>query len=172
VAPTKPTKKIEIDAARYSAFLNGAYHADREGVLDRRHRWMMFLVIALGTSSVVTMFGRSMSPYIGVATALIGAIDLAFGLSVRARNHAYLRKEYFRIASGLANGKCTAEDAEAKMMELAAEEEPVFKAAHSLAANWAMKAVYGNTKAAPCKVGWFRRLFRHWFMMTEVDFTS
>lgn len=160
-----------IDSARYHAYLNGSYHADREGVLDRRHRWMMFCVVALGTSSVVGLMGWA-SAYFGAATTLVGTIDLTFNFSLRAREHAYLRKEYFRIAAALAAGKCTSADAEAKMMELAAEEEPIYMAALAIAANWAMRAVYGGTKEPPCHIPLWRRWLRHWFLMTEVDFTQ
>jgi len=56
-------------------------------------------------------------------------------------------------------------------MELAAEEEPIFKAAHALAENWAIQAVYGTDKKMPCRVSWIRRQLRHWFLMTEHDFS-
>lgn len=169
MAPDEPS--ASIDAAKFAAYQNGSYHADREGILDRRHRVMMFLVIALGTTSVVGPFGSIAQTYSGVITALIGAVDLAFGFSIRARNHAYLRKEYFRIAAAVASRKCKPLDAEAKMMELAADEEPIFMAAHAIAENWAMKAVYGDKKPLPCEIGWLRRQFRHLFLMTDVNFS-
>lgn len=161
----------QIEAATCVAYMNGMYHADREAVLDRRHRTMMFFVIALGTSAVVRPFGIEFDIYFGAATALVGAIDLSFNFSVRARNHAYLRKEYFRVAAALAEGKCSPKSANAKMTDLAAEEEPVFMAALSVAHNWATRAVYGAGATLPCRVSRLQRVLRHTFKMTDVDFT-
>lgn len=161
-----------ITSAKCAAYLNGSYHSDREAVLDRRHRTMMFTVVVLGTSAIIKPFGDGLDIYFGAASALVGAIDLTFNFSVRARNHSYLRKEYFRIAASLAEGKIGAKTAEARMTELAAEEEPIFMAALAIAHNWATRAVYGAEMPLPCKVGWLRRQMRHLFKMTHVDFTS
>lgn len=159
-----------LNEARYAAYLAGSYHADREGVLDRRHRWMMFGVVALGALSIVNAMGRDASGWFGVATALIGAADLTFNFTGRARVHAHMRREYFRIAAQIEHRNYTRPQADAKLMELAAEEEPIYMAAHALAANWATKAVYGDARPLPCHVGRWPRLFRHWFRMTEADF--
>ena len=87
--------------------------------------------------------------------------QLVFSLSLRARDHLQLKREYFGIASMLEAGNISPQDAFAKMTKLAGEESPPFMALHALAENWAYTAVYGSNKGERCKVGWFRRYTRH-----------
>ena len=166
------TSARKVNEIRFEAYTNGSYHADREAVLDRRHRWMMFLVIALGASAVLQPLGDRAASIAAFATAIIGAMDLAFGFSVRARNHAFLRKEYFRIASELVAEEITTDAARAKLTALAGEEEPPYRAAHAIAENWATRAVFGDALPLPCRVTWLQRRFRHWLLMTSIDFSA
>lgn len=150
-----------IKAAKFCAYLNGAYHADRESYLDGWHRALMFLVIMLGASVVVEALPDYARAAAGISTAAIAALDLVLNLSVRARTAAFLRKSYFEIAADLEEGNITAVQADARMLRLSAEEEPPYMAAHALAENWATGAVYGSEKARPCRVNWWKRMTRN-----------
>jgi hypothetical protein len=156
---TDPPRAIK--AAKFSALLNGQYHADREAHLDWWHRLFMFAVILLGASAVIDVLPQWARVTASIGTAAIGAADLLFDLSVRARNASFLRKSYFEIAAALEEGGIQPDKAEADMLRLAAEEEPPYKAAHALAENWATCAVYGGDEPLPCSVSTWRRLTRN-----------
>lgn len=162
----------EIDAAKFHAFLNGAYQADREAYLDGWHRALMFGVIVLGASAVVDALPDLARTTAAIATAILGAADLVLDLSVRARTASFLRKSYFDIAADLEDGAITPQKAYASMLRLAAEEEPPYKAAHALAENWATGAIYGSEKPLPCQVSWWRRLTRHMMHQAGHSFSA
>lgn len=161
----------EIRAAKFEAFLNGAYQADREAHLDRWHRNFMFAVILLGASSVADVLPEELMKWAQLATAAIGALDLVLNLSVRARTAAFLRKAYFEVAAELEEGSLTLEKAKANLLRLAGEEEPPYKAAHALAENWAAGAVYGTDEPVRCRVSWRHKLTRHYIHYASRDFS-
>jgi hypothetical protein len=166
---TRPIAKEDVDSARFSAFMNGAYHADREAFLDGVHRWLMFAVIVLGASALTDMLSSHSKLIVTGLGALAGTFDLVFDLSTRARKHGYLRRDYFGQAAKLTEGSISPAQAEAAMLMLAADEEPPFYAAMALAENWASGAVYVD-RAPPCRVGWFSRLTRHIFHRDGASF--
>lgn len=162
----------QVSSAKFCAFLNGAYQADREAYLDGWHRLLMFAVIMLGTSAVIAVVPGWARVTASVATAAIGAADLVLGLSVRARTASFLRKGYFEIAAGLEDRSLSPRKAEAAMLRLAADEEPPYKAAHAVAENWATRAVYGDNRPLPCNISRWRRLTRHMFRYNSHDFSA
>lgn len=162
----------EIKAAKFCAYLNGSYQADREAYLDGWHRALMFLVIVLGASAVVAAAPNWARTSASIATAAIGAADLVLNLSVRARTASFLRKSYFEIAAALEEGALAPKAAEAAMLRLVAEEEPPYRAAHALAENWANGAVYGDERPTPCAVGFWRRLTRNMLHYSGQDFSA
>jgi hypothetical protein len=162
----------ELEAAKFCAFLNGSYQADREAYLDGWHRLLMFAVIMLGASAVVEALPAWARITASISTAAIGAADLVLNLSVRARTAAFLRKGYFEISAGLEEGTLSAKKADAAMLRLAAEEEPPYRAAHAIAENWATGAIYGSNKPLPCRVSWWRRTTRHILKHTSHNFSA
>jgi hypothetical protein len=150
-----------VKSAKHCAFMNGKYQADREGFLDRSHRYLMFFVIVSGAVSVTTLLPAPVVAWAGAGAAMAGALDLLFDLSVRARVASYLRKGYFEVAAKLEEGIITPAQAQAQMLRFAAEEEPPYSAAHALAENWATGAVYGTKRELPCRVPLWRRVTRH-----------
>lgn len=162
---------VAAKSARFCAYLNGSYNADREAFLDLSHRVLMFAVIMLGASSISAVMPQWGLPWVGVATAAIGAADLLLNLSVRARTASYLRKSYFEIAAKLEEGKLTPDQAQAEMLRLAAEEEPPYRAAHAVAENWASGAVYASERPTPCRVSFWRRTTRNIFRHGGHDFS-
>ena len=157
---TVPTAK-QVSAAKFDAYLNGAYQADREAYVDRWHRALMFGVIVLGASAVIDIMPAWARTVATMLTAVLAAADLVLDLSVRARTASFLRKGYFEVAAKLEEQSITPRAAHAEMLRLAAEEEPPYKAAHAIAENWATMAVFGPSKALPCKVGPWWRLTRN-----------
>lgn len=165
------TASRAVAAAKVSALLNGQYQADREAYLDWWHRVFMFAVIVLGASAVFELLPSWARLSASLATAVTGAADLLFDLSVRARNAAVLRKGYFEIAAELEAGEMNAQQAETAMLKLSADEEPPYKAAHAIAENWATRAVFGTSAELPCNVTRWQRLTRNLLHYSGQDFS-
>ena len=161
----------QADSARFGAFMNGAYHADREAFLDGVHRWLMFAVIVLGASALTDLLSPHSKMIATGLGALAGTFDLVFDLSTRARKHGYLRRDYFAQAAKMAEGSVSPADAQAAMLMLAAEEEPPYYAAMALAENWANGAVYMD-RPAPRRIGWWSKLTRHLLHRDGESFTT
>jgi hypothetical protein len=162
----------QIDAAKFDAYLNGAYQADREAYLDGWHRALMFGVIVLGASAVIDIMPAWARTIATMLTAVLAAADLVLDLSVRARTASFLRKGYFEVAAKLEERSISPQGAHAEMLRLAAEEEPPYKAAHAVAENWATTAVFGSSKPLPCRVGPWRRLTRNAVHYHGHDFSA
>jgi hypothetical protein len=160
----------KVAAAKVTALLNGQYQADREAHLDWWHRIFMFAVIVLGASAVFELLPAWARLTASLATAVTGAADLMFDLSVRARTAAVLRKSYFEIAAALEAGEMNAQQAKTAMLRLSAEEEPPYKAAHAIAENWATRAVFGTGADLPCNVTRWHRITRNLFHHAGHDF--
>lgn len=166
------TTARELNAAKISALMNGRYHADREAFLDGWHRWFMFAVILLGASALVETLPPSVRILASVLTAALGAIDLVFSLSVRARAHSYLREAYFEIAASLKAGSMNSTKAEAQMLRLAAKEEPIYCALHAHAENWATRAVIGFDKPLSCRVPFWKSFLRNVCRFSGSNFST
>jgi hypothetical protein len=164
------TPATEIDQAKVAAYLNARYHADREAWLDSCHRWLMFAVILFGSSALLDMapWARAGAAFLTVS---MGAFDLVFSLSDRARSHSFLRKQYLAIAAKLELPKGSLAQASSEMLVLSGDEEPTYYAVHALAENWATRAVFGPGTQLPCEVSWFRGLLRHLFRFDRHTFS-
>jgi hypothetical protein len=86
----------EAEKVQFSLLRNATYHEDRASFFAGVHRFLMFLVVALGTGA----FGASLaggeerwhvaiSVFAGVAT-LAGLIDLLWNVDGNARDHTRL----------------------------------------------------------------------------------
>ena len=122
------------------------YHAEREAYLDGAHRWLMFLVIVFGTSAVVDIFPNLpwIKPLLSAAAAVMGALDLTFDLSGRARNHAVMKRRYSDVLTSCLRNADELAVARSSLMELAGEEEPAYHALIALSHNMAESQVYGD----------------------------
>jgi hypothetical protein len=140
-APIPTLRQIQKEC-----IFNMHYHAGREAYLDASHRWLMFLVIVFGTSAVVDIFPSL--PWVKVAlsaaVAFMGALDLTFDLSGRARNHAVMKRRYSDVLTSCLRSADELAVARSSLMELAGEEEPAYLALIALSHNMAETQVYGD----------------------------
>lgn len=151
-----------IDQCVFEAYLNGRYHADREGFLAGWHRRLMIFIILFGAAQLVDQFTDDAKRWIGVATLAAGLIDLFFDLSGRAQRHAYLREKYFDVAALVREDGADARSARVALDKLAGQEEPIFCVTHLIAERWAHTAVYGSPRDSTSP-GWFKRLLRNYY---------
>ncbi len=142
-----PAAAAPIEKAKTSCLMNARYHASREAFLDTVHRWFMFGIIAFGAGALVDILppGKDwLKSAFAAATALLGALDLTFDLSNRARMHALMKRRYLELLADLTEGRQQMDGYEAEIHRFGADEEPVFHALLCSCWNFAQQAVYGR----------------------------
>ena len=72
------------------------YHQRRRGWYDRLHKTFMLVIIVCG--SAINLFAGA-AEYLGMAAAVLAAVDLVFGLSHRARDHEMLFRRFCDLAA-------------------------------------------------------------------------
>jgi hypothetical protein len=155
-ATSGPEAPRLIERAKTSCLMNARYHASREAFLDTVHRWFMFGIIAFGAGALIDIFGPANTAKGGgganelvkaafaAGSALLGALDLTFDLSNRARTHALMKRRYLELLADLTAGTQHIIGYEAEIHRIGADEEPVFFALLCSCWNAAQKSVYGH----------------------------
>jgi hypothetical protein len=150
-----------IEGFQVHCFMNARYHAAREGFLDAVHRWFMFGVIVLGASAIGAVAAKFavfdwFNLLCGAGASVIGALDLTFDLSNRARAHALMKRRYFELLADVADGRRGLPEAEACLHRYSADEEPAYMALIAASWNAAQEMVYGDAAYAYKIPGWHR----------------
>lgn len=156
------TTAPEIKGAKWNAFTNGRYHADREAFLSFWDRAITFALLCAGTSVIVSSTPEYVKTFSAVALTIFALAQLVFELSRTAQRHSYLRDSYFKVASDVERGSISPNEAQARMLELAGTEDPIYCTAHLLAEQWAYEAVYGRPQKKAKKIRFLRKLTRHY----------
>lgn len=126
--------------------MNARYRASREAFLDSVHRWFMFGVVLTGAGSISALFAEYVNVQLvfGAIAALLGAADLAFDLSNRARTHALMKRRYFELLADMRDGQKSPSEADACTHRYSADEEPAFHALLMDSWNAAQEMIYGE----------------------------
>jgi hypothetical protein len=136
----------EAEKVQFSLLRNATYHEDRASFFAGVHRFLMFLVVALGTGA----FGASLaggeerwhvaiSVFAGVAT-LAGLIDLLWNVDGNARDHTRLRSRCYDLLARLEGNEAPALVRQ-EFLRLVGEEPPAMYAVDALAFNRAVDAM-------------------------------
>lgn len=132
---------------RLNVLRNALYHTGRRRWFERWNRWFNFLVVVLGAAAVgdllaVFVYGQA---YLGLAVAVIGALQLVFDFGGNARDHQTLQREYYHLLADIeANLDPSIEDCAAwrgRMVRITADEPPVLRALDAKAYNDAIDAL-------------------------------
>lgn len=117
------------------------YHAARRGFFEAWHRWVLFLVVALGTAGVSSVIGGSgaNAATISGITAVLGALNLAFDPAGRARLHEALQRRAFALCGEIDATIAPSVEAEARwrsaLHQIWADEPPPKRALDAIAYN-------------------------------------
>jgi hypothetical protein len=149
---------------RFNVLRNALYHTARRRVLERWNRWLNFLVIILGAAAVgdiLSDYGVQQS-YVGMAVAIIGALQLVFDFGRQARDHQGLQRDYYAL---LADIEATVDDSDTKCAEwhsrlvrISSDEPPTLRAIDAKAYNDAADAMElprGERLRIPVVHSWF-----------------
>ena len=151
---------------------NAAYHEDREMHYARIHRFLMFVVVAVGTASIgASLVQENRYATIGTAIAVLaGLFDLLWDIDGMARLHSSLRRRCFDLLARLEANE-SLEAIRAEYIRIIADEPPAMNAVNALAFNSAVDAL-GRPPEQKCKLEPWQVLFRHWRRFQPNEFTE
>lgn len=155
------------DEVRFNVLRNALYHTARRLTFDRWNAWCNFFVILLGATAVSDL-GEWMEwprlPIVtGFLTAMLGAIQLVFNFSGKARDHQSLQRDYYHLLADIEeNPAPTAGDIamfNAHMTRIAGDEPPILRALDAKAYNDALSGTGLGAENMRIVIPWNHRLF-------------
>lgn len=148
------------------------YHQRRRNFFQRLHRYVMFLVIVLGSAAFASLFG--IPEMFGAAVAVLGAADLVFNFSHRARDHEILYRRFVHLLAQVRDS-APSEEALAKLhrlrLEIEADEPPLYYALEAQCYNEATMARGWERANALLKLGFSQRLLMNLFTYSNREFS-
>jgi hypothetical protein len=135
---------------RHMSLRNALYHLARRRWLETWGKLFNFSIVIAGTSAAADVFGyipdsRIWLPF-GIAA--IGALQLVYDFSGRARTHEILQRRYFSLMAEIE--ECVEPDQlqcakwSAEISRIAGDEPPTLRALDAIADNQATNAMYGG----------------------------
>jgi hypothetical protein len=165
----------EIEDIKFESMKGAYYHEGREAHLGFIHRALLFLVTFLGTATASQLLaGGTISPtWTGLATAMVGLIDLVFDLPGKARNHGFLRRRFIELSAFSDDHRWQTDALKERLHSIFADEPPQFRYANAIAYNNALRTIYGNDRNDKLLVvSTFRTMSRNWFRYESYDFKT
>lgn len=157
-----------LKSAKWAAFTNGKYHADREAFLTFWDRLITFMLLCAGAGTIVELAPTYTRPFSALVVTVFATIQLVYDITRKSQKHGYLRDRYFKLASDLERGSLTPKEAHAQMLELAGSEDPIYCVVHQLSEQWAHQAVYGKQHHDHKTIGFWRRMTKHVFRQADL----
>lgn len=165
-----------VFSLRHKALRNALYHTARRQWLERWSRIFNFLIIILGTAAAATIIQKLefLNQLIPILIACIGALQLVYDFSGRAKDHAFLQSRYYGVMANIdacikhSEGKCALWEAE--FSQVAADSPPVMRALDAVADNQATSALLGGD--ARLKVTWFEWVTRNMLAHNNSSFSE
>jgi hypothetical protein len=151
---------------------NAAYHEDREHHYAVAHRFLMFIVIAVGTVSVGASMAHDskLATYGTLVAVLAGLIDVVWNVDGLAREHSILRRRCYDLLARMVAGEPLIA-LQAGYTRIIADEPPAMQAANALAFNAAVDAL-GRPLGQKYVLAWWQRLIRHWWRFQPNQFPT
>ena len=176
-------------ALKFAALRNAHYHKARQRRLEFWARASNFMVVALGAAAA-TEFGTGViariipgidtkagGALVGFFIATLGAAQLVYDWSGRARTHEFLQRRFFEILAKLEEFVEQKEEnyrkLEAELVRIYADEPPTLRALDSIAFNETRDAL-GSTNGSDDRLvlKWYHSLFRHLFAFPATHFPT
>jgi hypothetical protein len=150
----EPTEDFDdaIFALKHKALRNALYHVARRRWLDGWSRVFNLIIIlgGTGTAADLTRGHSEAALWLGGTIALVGALQLVFDFTGRARLHEILQRRYYSLMADVeyelnpTKQKCANWGAE--ITRAAADEPPTMRALDAIADNQATAALLGSKR--------------------------
>ncbi len=169
------------DMARMRALRNGVYHKIRREFYERWERRLNFVVVFLGTATATEFILsithiEKVTVYLGLATAIVGTLQLVWGVGSRARDHAVFQSKFYSLASRLERlrgpeADNEIHDIEADFAQIYGEEPPTYNAVNALAYN-AAQGGFARDPRHNLIVPWYYRMLKNVGLFSPDDFET
>lgn len=151
---------------------NTRYHAKRAAFLDFAHKFLMFLVVMLGSASIskIDLF-KNHEEIFGVVIATVGALTLVFDYAGKAQEHRSQFRRYSKLRQELSLVPATENGLkfEQKFQEILSDESVgYYKALNAICHNEVMIAHKRPNMAL--KIGLLSRVFAQVFRFSNVSY--
>lgn len=154
-----------ISSLRHKALRNALYHSARREWLEKWSRFFNFVVVVSGTTAAaaVTQNYLLASQIIPIGIAVVGALQLVYDFSGKAKDHAFLQSRYYGIMASIdecieyTDNGCA--NWEAEFSRIAADAPPTLRALDATADNQATSSLFGG--GPRLKISRFERLTRN-----------
>lgn len=119
-----------LDNVDFAVDKSMRYHQRRRNFFEWLHKGVMFFVIVFGSAAFASLLGWSR--FFGALTAVLGAADLVFNFSHRARDHEILYRRFSELASDMKKEQKPSEDQiiqfQRRRIAIEADEPPIYRA--------------------------------------------
>lgn len=156
-----PVQHVLYDVER-----SARYHARRQAFLDGCHKWIMFAIIVAGTFTFAS-FGEEAGgaeAAVALVAPVLGALDLVFGLSHKARDHGWLYRSFMDLVADLQDPErlteTEAHDLRVRFVRLCGEEPPIFHVVNAACQNEVIDS-HGLKATGKIKIPLAYRLVMH-----------
>jgi hypothetical protein len=161
----------ELDALNFGVEKSLRYHQRRRAHYERLHKAMMLGVLLSGSAAFANAVGHS--NWFGLVAATLGALDLVFSFSHRARDHEVLHRRFTDLAAELrTTPNPTQEEVqrwERRRLEIETDEPPTY---------WALEVSCWNEVAhawgrpASVRLTFWQNAFMNWKTFEKAKFPT
>lgn len=150
---------------RFNVLRNALYHTARRRGLERTNRIFNFLVVMLGAAAVGDVLKQVQvdQSLIGLAVAVVGALQLVFDFGRQARDHQTLQRDYYillaEIEASTSDDPSLCAEWYSRMIRISADEPPIMRAIDAKAFNDALDAMGTFASAERLHIPLWHRLF-------------
>jgi hypothetical protein len=155
----------------FNALRNALYHTARRQRLETWARILNFATVVGGAGTIVAVTDAMPATWkagiwLGVLITIVGALQLVFDFSGRARTHELLQRRYYDVLSRVKEaGELSAETCSslaAEISRISGEEPPTLRALDAVAFNEATDTLWGDDGTPyRLKVSFWQNLTKH-----------
>lgn len=140
------------------------YHQRRCAFYGEWHRWLMFIIIVAGSTAATDVFPQ-LQKVLALLTAALGAMDLVFGLSDKARDHEVLMRKFASLVSQIRRRDSPTQsdiDAwQAERVEIEADEPATYWALEAICYNEVADA-FDRNPADRVRIPWYYQISKNY----------
>ncbi len=181
IAPGAPDKVLSatanaaaledrIFALKFAIEKSLRYHQRRRGFFDAMHNAIMFGVIICGSAA----FAGESPKLAGAIAALIGALDLVFQFSHKARDHQSLFQRFSELNVAVTTTEISTNKEldilVAKRLKIESDEPPIFWALEADCDNETAIAWGRDKSSGLIRLEWYQRLFMNFLRFDRTVF--
>ena len=152
---------MTIDGLMFGIEKSIRYHQRRRAHYEELHKAVMLGVIVSGSAAFANSMGHG--PVMGLVAAILGAVDLVFAFSHRARDHEILHRRFTELANRCRRApESDVTELERIRMEIETDEPPIYWEVES-DCYMEVAAAWGRKVDRPQNWTWWRRAMMHWW---------